>query len=192
MLFFKSSIIIILTIIPLIKLQNTTSGNFSTINNSTNKKKKIEEFTLPPINQIWDITVKMGEGFIIKIFSNPTTGYNWYIDNIDQIKESKILNCINLNDNNSTGKFIVDNPENLIMGQPNLNLLVIIMKVILNLIFLKKLFLLKKNLGKILIIELLKLEFFLKNKFFLFFSIFIFLNVIFIKSNGIFIFFNFY
>ena len=120
MSFLKSLIIITFLLIPLIKPQNSTSsyGNFSTTNNTIKEKKKYEEFTLPPINQIWDITVKMGEGFIIKIFSNPTTGYNWYIDNIDQIKESKILNCINLNDNNSTGKFIVDNPENLIMGQP--------------------------------------------------------------------------
>ena len=60
----------------------------------------------------------MGEGFIIKIFSNPTTGYNWYIDNLDEIKQSNIISCINLNDNNSTGKFIVDNPEKIIMGQP--------------------------------------------------------------------------
>jgi predicted secreted protein len=120
MSFLKSLIIITFLLIPLIKPQNSTSsyGNFSTTNNTIKEKKKYEEFTLPPINQIWDITVKMGEGFIIKIFSNPTTGYNWYIDNIEQIKDSKILNCINLNDNNSTGKFIVDNPENLIMGQP--------------------------------------------------------------------------
>ena len=120
MSFLKSLIIITFLLIPLIKPQNSTSsyGNFSTTNNTIKEKKKYEEFTLPPINQIWDITVKMGEGFIIRIFSNPTTGYNWYIDNIEQIKDSKILNCINLNDNNSTGKFIVDNPENLIMGQP--------------------------------------------------------------------------
>ena len=96
----------------------STYKNFSSSEKNNTTEKIIEEFTMPPINQIWDITVKMGEGFIIKIFSNPTTGYNWYIDHIDQIKESKILNCINLNDNNSTGKFIVDNPENLIMGQP--------------------------------------------------------------------------
>ena len=81
MLFFKSLIIIILTIIPLIKLQNTTSGNFSIINNSTNKKKKIEEFILPPINQIWDITVKMGEGFIIKIFECSNRTINKQIKN---------------------------------------------------------------------------------------------------------------
>ena len=123
MSFLKSLIKILFFLFPLIKLQNSTSsyGNFSTsnnTNNTNNEKKNIEVFTLPPIKQLWDITVKMGEGFIIRIFSNPTTGYNWYIDNIDQIKDSKILNCINLNDNNSTGKFIVDNPENLIMGQP--------------------------------------------------------------------------
>ena len=96
----------------------STYKNFSSSEKNNTTEKIIEEFTMPPINQIWDITVKMGEGFIIKIFSNPTTGYNWYIDNLDEIKQSNIISCINLNDNNSTGKFIVDNPENLIMGQP--------------------------------------------------------------------------
>ena len=96
----------------------STYKNFSSSEKNNSAEKIIEEFTMPPINQIWDITVKMGEGFIIKIFSNPTTGYNWYIDNLDEIKQSNIISCINLNDNNSTGKFIVDNPENLIMGQP--------------------------------------------------------------------------
>ena len=96
----------------------STYKNFSSSEKNNTTEKIIEEFTMPPINHIWDITVKMGEGFIIKIFSNPTTGYNWYIDNLDEIKQSNIISCINLNDNNSTGKFIVDNPENLIMGQP--------------------------------------------------------------------------
>ncbi len=96
----------------------STYKNFSSSEKNNTTEKIIEEFTMPPINQIWDITVKMGEGFIIKIFSNPTTGYNWYIDNLDEIKQSNIISCINLNDNNSTGKFIVDNPEKIIMGQP--------------------------------------------------------------------------
>ena len=78
----------------------STYKNFSSSEKNNTTEKIIEEFTMPPINQIWDITVKMGEGFIIKIFSNPTTGYNWYIDNLDEIKQSNIISCINLNDNN--------------------------------------------------------------------------------------------
>ena len=84
----------------------TTFANFS-VNLNPSYKENIKEYILPENQKIWNITVKMGDGFLIKIFSNPTRGYNWYIDNIDEMKDSHILSCINLNVN-LTGKFIIN------------------------------------------------------------------------------------
>ena len=84
----------------------TTFANFS-VNLYPSYKETIKEYILPENQKIWKITVKMGDGFLIKIFSNPTRGYNWYIDNIDEMKDSHILSCINLNVN-LTGKFIIN------------------------------------------------------------------------------------
>lgn len=74
-------------------------------------------FALPSFLTEWNITVKVNTSFKIKIEGNPTTGYIWYIGNVNEIKQ-QFLVMKNINSNNSTDNYIVDKNNDGIVGQP--------------------------------------------------------------------------
>jgi len=49
----------------------------------------------------------------LKFESNPTTGYNWYIENSETLKSSKVLQALNLNEKNGGEYQENDNPNHL-------------------------------------------------------------------------------
>ena len=59
-----------------------------------------------------DITVKENTEFELKIKGNPTTGYNWYILNYDELPNLDII-CLN---KDNTGEFIYDPNQVGIIG----------------------------------------------------------------------------
>ena len=48
------------------------------------------------------LPIKAGLGFIIEIEGNPNFGYEWYLDNSEEVIHNHILNPYNLLENNST------------------------------------------------------------------------------------------
>jgi len=64
--------------------------------------------------------VEVNTVFNVELKGNPTTGYSWYLDNVDEIKNS-VIEPINLDDNNS-GEYIQNKYNRRQLKQSNKNL----------------------------------------------------------------------
>ena len=80
-----------------------------------------EIYEMPSLITNWNLDVKSHSKFTVKIRGNPTTGYIWKIDNAEKVnitnESSNFITCINLNNNNSTNDFLMDNKNQNIIGQ---------------------------------------------------------------------------
>ena len=63
------------------------------------------------------LTAEEGQPIIIKIRSNPTTGFQIYLKNtVSDLGESGIVKPINLNEKNGSNEYVVDSNKNSIAG----------------------------------------------------------------------------
>ena len=66
-----------------------------------------EIFELPNTVNSLDVKASIGKVFSIKIRGNPTTGYGWYLENVNSI-DRNTLEPLNLNQHNSATDFVTD------------------------------------------------------------------------------------
>ena len=57
-----------------------------------------------------ELEVENNSEFNIELEGNPTTGYSWYIENVDTIKNSKVLTLLNLDEEHNCSKTYVQDP----------------------------------------------------------------------------------
>lgn len=74
-------------------------------------------FTMPSFLTQWNITVNSNTAFKIRIEGNPTTGYIWYISNVNDINQQLLL-ITNINSNNTTEDYAINQQYDGIVGQP--------------------------------------------------------------------------
>jgi predicted secreted protein len=74
---------------------------------------EIHEFQLGS-NKL-DITHKAGDIFTVKIRGNPTTGYSWFLQNINSIDTSAIK-PLNINEKGSSQMYVSDQHEEGMVG----------------------------------------------------------------------------
>lgn len=74
------------------------------ITSATVDVKGFESFPINPKNNETSIKVTKGSDFILVIFEDGTTDYNWYLSNLDAIDSSKTILPMNL-DQTNTGEY---------------------------------------------------------------------------------------
>ena len=57
-----------------------------------------------------DLEVEKNSEFNVELEGNPTTGYSWILENVDSIKNSKLLTILNLEEEMNTTKTYVQDP----------------------------------------------------------------------------------
>ena len=55
----------------------------------------------------FNYTVNNNQRYALKLKSNPTTGFNWYLLNSEQVKQTNLLEFLNL-DENGCGEYVSD------------------------------------------------------------------------------------
>ena len=53
----------------------------------------------------------------IRVKGNPGTGFNWYVDNADQLTSQDVLVPLNLNEKNASKDYIQNRNTNGVLGQ---------------------------------------------------------------------------
>ena len=62
-----------------------------------------------------ELSVVSNSSFTVKLDGNPTTGYSWYLDNADEIKNAAAIEATNLDEYNS-GKYAQRQSKKLVVG----------------------------------------------------------------------------
>lgn len=74
-----------------------------------------EVFTIKRDSNTPTLTVGNQKKFAVKLSSNPTTGYNWYLLNSDEAVKSNLLSFKNL-DQNGSGDYVANQVDKRIVG----------------------------------------------------------------------------
>jgi len=82
-----------------------------TVEESNKKMDNIDESNIPSINisqngGIFEFEIKGNSIFIVKLEGNPTTGFSWFLKNVEEIKDSGVIEPLNIDDNNRCNNYI--------------------------------------------------------------------------------------
>ncbi|KAG4104591.1 hypothetical protein H8356DRAFT_1028308 [Neocallimastix lanati (nom. inval.)] len=64
----------------------------------------------------FDLDVNENSSFNIILNGNPTTGYSWFLENVDELRASNIIEPINLDEHNGSKNYISDANKNAMCG----------------------------------------------------------------------------
>jgi len=81
------------------------------VEESNNKMNTVEESNIPSINipqngGNFEFEIKDNSEFIVKLEGNPTTGFSWFLKNDEEIKDSSVIESLNIDDNNGLKNYI--------------------------------------------------------------------------------------
>lgn len=60
-------------------------------------------------------SIENNKKFAFQLRSNPTTGYNWYVTNLEEVAKTNLVEFKNL-DENGTGEYVANHVEKRIVG----------------------------------------------------------------------------
>ena len=58
-----------------------------------------------------ELKVEDNKEFKVVLEGNPTTGYQWYMSNSESVKNSNVVECLNLNESNGSKDYVEDDHE---------------------------------------------------------------------------------
>ena len=64
-------------------------------------------------NAVNTFSVKKGQQFKVKLHGNPTTGYSWFLLNLENLTSSKYVSNVDTNEDGSAGGYIPDHQISL-------------------------------------------------------------------------------
>ena len=63
-------------------------------------------------NSVNNFSVKKGEKFKIKLAGNPTTGFTWFLLNLEKLSSSKFISNVDTSEDGTAGGYVPEVPAN--------------------------------------------------------------------------------